>query len=300
MTGQPREISEIKLKNKNEIIVERYVGDEDVRFHTHDFIEIAYVESGEGTHEIQGGYSSPIEKGDVLLFNSSVAHAYFFNPGSTAVIYNCLFDPHVLDGSITKSDDFINIVYGYLFGELNRRADIKPYIVLKKATEVSGYFREMFAEYTEKQNGYAKVNAANLIRLLVEIFRIKRNETEREDSAYRDLIAHSAIKYMNEYYAEKISCDMLASRAYLSTGYFHKIFKAATGRSPIGYLQDIRMEKAAELLTATSLKVQKVAAAVGYSDMKHFYNSFYEKYGMTPKKYRDSKNKNNQQTEGIS
>ena len=291
MTVKPENVSAIKLKNKNEIIIERFVGDGNVRFHTHDFIEIAYIESGEGTHEIQGGYSSPIEEGDVLLFNSAVAHAYYFSPGSTAVIYNCLFDPHVLDGSITKSDDFINIVYSYLFDGLSRGGDGQPYIVLKKATETGRYFKEMFSEYTEKQNGYAKVNAANLVRLLVAIFRIRKRETECGDSAYLDLVVRSAIKYMNEYYAEKISCGMLASRAYLSTGYFHKVFRAATGVTPIEYLSRIRMEKAAELLVATQFPVQKVASAAGYSDMKHFYNSFRAAYGTTPKKYRDSEGK---------
>lgn len=289
MSKQSGAVSAIKLKNKNEIIVEKYESCEDVAFHTHEFIEIAYIEQGEGSHEIQGGYSSPIEKGDVILLNSSVAHSYTFKNGSTAVIYNCLFDPHLLNDSIAKSDDFINIVYSYLFDNISKNTDGKPYIVLKKATEVGGYFKEMFSEYTEKKNGYAKVNAANLIRLLVAIFRIKRNEAEYDDSAYRNSVAQSAARYMNEYYAEKITCEELAERAYLSTGYFHKIFKAATGKTPVEYLQNIRMEKAAELLSETSLNVQNVASEVGYSDMKHFYNGFYKKYKTTPKKYREDK-----------
>ena len=132
MTERRDKIRSIGLSDKNEIIVEKYVGDGEVSLHTHDFIEIAYVESGEGTHRIEGGYASPIEQGDVILLNSGVAHAYEFSPGSTAVIYNCLFDPLVLNRSITKSDDFINIVYSYLFGGLDRQDPEKePYIVLK-------------------------------------------------------------------------------------------------------------------------------------------------------------------------
>ncbi len=282
----------LSLNKKNEIIMQKCkctVG-KNVEMHSHRFIEIAYIASGNGIHEIGDGYSSQIKKGDLVLLNSNVSHGFKSEDIGQLVVYNCIFDPSVLRFAINKSDDFINIVYSCLFGGEKQSAVSKPYILLNDAGAVFPVINEMYTEYTEKPNGYEKINEANLIRLLVSIFRLQMSGRENSGGAYRHAIAESAVRYMNEYYNEKITVDMLASRAYLSAGYFHRIFKSVTGEAPIEYLQELRLQKAAELLSGSQSTVRQAAAAVGYSDMKHFYNIFYKKYGKTPKQYQDSVN----------
>ena len=282
----------LSLNKKNEIIMQKCkctVG-RNVELHSHRFIEIAYIASGSGIHDIGDGYSSQIKKGDLILLNANVSHGFKSEDIGQLVVYNCIFDPSVLRFAINKSDDFINIVYSCLFGGEKQSAVSKPYILLNDAGAVFPVINEMYTEYTEKPNGYEKINEANLIRLLVSIFRLQMSGRENSGGAYRHAIAESAKRYMNEYYNEKITCEMLASRAYLSTGYFHRIFKSVTGAAPIEYLQELRLLKAAELLSGSQSTVRQAAAAVGYSDMKHFYNIFYKKYGKTPKQYQDGVN----------
>lgn len=281
----------LSLNQKNEIIMQKCnctVG-RNVSLHKHKFIEIAYIASGNGIHDIGDGFSSRIEKGDLILLNSNVSHGFKSEDIDQLVVYNCIFDPSVLRFAITKSDDFINIVYSCLFDNEKQNSVSKPYIVLNGAERVFPIINEMYTEYTEKPNGYEKINEANLIRLLVSVFRLQMNAENSIGGAYRYAIAESAEKYMKEYYYEKITCEMLASRAYLSTGYFHRIFKSVTGESPIEYLQDLRLQKAADMLSNTQSTVRQTAAAVGYSDMKHFYKIFNKKYGQTPKKYQERK-----------
>ena len=279
----------LSLNRKNEIIMQKCkctVG-KNVELHSHRFIEIAYIASGSGIHDIGDGYSSQIKKGDLVLLNSNVSHGFKSEDVEQLTVYNCIFDPSVLRFAINKSDDFINIVYSCLFGSEKQSSVSKPYILLNDAGAVFPVINEMYTEYTEKPNGYEKINEANLIRLLVSIFRLQMSGGENGGGAYRHAIAESAVRYMNEYYNEKITCEMLASRAYLSTGYFHRIFKSVTGEAPIEYLQDIRLQKAADMLSSSSATVKQAAAAVGYSDMKHFYKIFGQKYGTTPKQYQD-------------
>ena len=282
----------LSLSKKNEIIMQKCrctIGN-NVDMHSHKFIEIAYIASGSGIHEIGDGYSSYVEKGDLILLNSNVAHGFKSEDVGQLTVYNCIFDPSVLRFAINKSDDFINIVYSCLFGSEKQSSVSKPYILLNDAGAVFPVINEMYTEYTEKPNGYEKINEANLIRLLVSIFRLQMSGGENGGGAYRHAIAESAMRYMKDYYNEKITCEMLASRAYLSTGYFHRIFKSVTGEAPIEYLQDIRLQKAAEMLSSSSATVKQTAAAVGYSDMKHFYKIFGQKYGTTPKQYQERKN----------
>lgn len=57
--------------------------------------------------------------------------------------------------------------------------------------------------------------------------------------------------------------------------------------SPKQYLQQLRMEKAAELLTNTTYKVSLISSSVGYDDQLAFSKNFKHFYGISPLKYRE-------------
>ena len=163
------------------------------------------------------------------------------------------------------------------------------FILIHNALCVSGILKEMFDEYTNAMDGYIQANRANLIRLLIAIFRQYKNmrSSKLGNTNYYQSIVESSIAFMQEYYAQNITCQTLSSRVYLSDGYLNKIFKKITGESPLHFLQSIRITKAAELLLSTSLPIATVASRVGYADMKYFYEIFKRQYGLTPKQYRD-------------
>ena len=286
MNGFYTEGNTLYLNDTSEIILQKCLVTESVALHKHRFIEIAYVDAGSGIHEIAGGLLSQIEKGDLMLFNAEVAHEYRVTPPGSLTVYNCLFDPSVIDASVSESDDFIRIVYDYLFEPAAHEPGQPPYIVLRHAESVADIIKEMHREYVSGQSGAAKMNAANLTRLLITIFRLKRSGKADNVAAYKQAIAESAKRYIETYYAGNISCDALAARAFVSTGYFHRIFKEVTGMTPVAYAQRVRLTEAARLLRETALSVRAAAEAVGYSDLKYFYSLFYKAFGTTPDKYR--------------
>jgi len=65
-------------------------------------------------------------------------------------------------------------------------------------------------------------------------------------------------------------------------------FKAATGKTPLRYLQEIRIANARELLKNSNLSVLEVAQRVGYRDSAHFSALFRELTQMTPSAFRKS------------
>ncbi|MEG0150180.1 MAG: helix-turn-helix domain-containing protein [Stenotrophomonas sp.] len=69
---------------------------------------------------------------------------------------------------------------------------------------------------------------------------------------------------------------------------FERRFRAATGYSPLAYLQEIRMQRARHLLDSTLHAVDEVAGLVGYGDVAHFRSLFTRMSGMTPSHYRDT------------
>lgn len=63
-------------------------------------------------------------------------------------------------------------------------------------------------------------------------------------------------------------------------------FQAATGKSPLAYLQCLRVEKGRRWLESTRIPVVEIADRVGYSDVRHFTRVFRRETGFTPGAYR--------------
>lgn len=85
--------------------------------------------------------------------------------------------------------------------------------------------------------------------------------------------------------------DALANamdKAGLTRRTFERRFRAATGYSPLAYLQEVRMQRARHLLDSTTHGVDDVASLVGYGDTAHFRGLFTRMSGMTPSPYRET------------
>jgi two-component system, response regulator YesN len=107
----------------------------------------------------------------------------------------------------------------------------------------------------------------------------------KEEDTGKKVMA-SAMTYMRENMAEKISLAAAASRAGVSYTHFSRLFKKRTGMNFSEYLMKVRMEEAKRLLDDPTFKVYEVAAKVGYNDPKHFSRAFRLYYDISPLEYR--------------
>ncbi len=80
-----------------------------------------------------------------------------------------------------------------------------------------------------------------------------------------------------EFEVETLARQMSVSRRQL----FRK-FKALAGCTPNVFIRDIRLKRAAELLTASRMTVSEIIYAVGFSDPKYFRAVFRERFGVLP------------------
>ena len=69
-------------------------------------------------------------------------------------------------------------------------------------------------------------------------------------------------------------------------GHLLRRFKQATGETPIGYLQQLRIDAAKRLLETSSLNVDQIMAAVGYEDRASFGQLFKTLAACSPQQYR--------------
>lgn len=87
---------------------------------------------------------------------------------------------------------------------------------------------------------------------------------------------------------ELFSLDDLAEELHFSPNYLRQLFKQKTGESFKEYFIRKRMEKAGELIKATNMKVQDIAANVGYSDQRYFSRCFKKYFECTPSEFREN------------
>lgn len=94
------------------------------------------------------------------------------------------------------------------------------------------------------------------------------------------------IDAMERRMAERLMVRDLAAIANLSPSRFAHLFRKAVGRPPLRYLNDLRLERARELLLRTTLLVSEVTVHVGYPDPSHFSRDFRTRFGVGPREYR--------------
>lgn len=95
-----------------------------------------------------------------------------------------------------------------------------------------------------------------------------------------------AVRYLHEHFSDPtLSNGILAKQASISEVYLRKLFLKQFGVTPHQYLTNIRMEKACQLLSSSSMRVTEVSAACGFSSVYHFCRAFKATHGMTPTAY---------------
>jgi two-component system, response regulator YesN len=89
-------------------------------------------------------------------------------------------------------------------------------------------------------------------------------------------------------FSRPLKVSLLAASINLSVSRFQHLFKKEVQISFIKYINNLRLEKARELLETTHFRVKGIRFAVGIKNEAHFLHNFREKFGATPKNYRKS------------
>ena len=107
-------------------------------------------------------------------------------------------------------------------------------------------------------------------------------------SAGRSDVVIKATHAMRRRLGEKIGLDEIAREVGLSPAYFSRVFKEETGVSFVSRLNDLRIERAKQLLRSTDRTILDIALEVGFSDQSHFSRVFRDRTDSSPARYRTS------------
>lgn len=254
------------------------------KYHCHDFLELAFILSGNGKYKIDGQVYD-VKEGDLLIFNQGTYHQAIVKEkeGGLMEVFLAATDIH-LGGLEMNHLPLTDGCVLHTMGELKLK--------------LTKLFASIEAEQDGLKPGMYHMLKAYLMQILLHIVREQTaalipGDSEHTQKRYafestgKTYVVERIIDYFENHYAEKISLDQIALNMYLSPFYISKIFKSETGDTPISYLINIRLERAMEILKAEEeLSIQEVALRVGYEDAYHFSKLFKKKFGVSPSAVR--------------
>lgn len=93
------------------------------------------------------------------------------------------------------------------------------------------------------------------------------------------------VQYMQEHYTESITVKQLAELAGVTLWQYTPIFQKLTGKKPLDYLTELRINHSKRFLLESAEPLREIARLVGFSDEYYFSRRFRQKTGITPGQY---------------
>jgi len=209
----------------------------------------------------------PIEKGMMFILFPGEWHTYYPDKNTGWKEYWIGFNGKMID----------NLVKEGFF------APSKPVFNVHINETIVSLYNEAINVSSAQESGFQHLLAGIVGRLISLAYFHDRNSQFQESDAANKIGQAKVMIYDN---FTTITPEEIASKLCLSYSSFRKTFKEYTGFSPAKFINDVRMRKAKELLTNTSMNIKEVAYNVGYNNHDYFFTAFRHMTGQTPAEYR--------------
>nr|MCR5544989.1 AraC family transcriptional regulator [Lachnospiraceae bacterium] len=182
-------------------------------------------------------------------------------------------------GKLSKNDlehwKNLLVVASTLCARAAIEAGVEPYI----AYRVSGFY---INKGSSSDDVFKVITYRN--QAVEELTQLVRNHNnQRHTSSY----TMQCKDYIKKHYREKIYLENISSSLGISDSYLSRLFKQETGIRLQDYIVQIRLERAANLLVYSNEPISRIAEYVNFSSQSHFGKQFKEKFGFTPRVYRE-------------
>ena len=147
---------------------------------------------------------------------------------------------------------------------------------------------DSYDEYMSKDVCYKLPIRANIYLSMTALLRHycgKKNDSERLE--YHNVLRlRPVINYISQHYTDKIYIDELSSIIMVSPDYFTKMFRDSIGKTPIGYINGIKVNRSMQLLISTDKSIAEIADEIGFYNANYFHKIFKQYMGESPLAYR--------------
>lgn len=248
--------------------------------HWHKDFEIIRVISGELSIFLNN-IPYLLHKGDVIFVQCGTLHR-----GEPE---NCEYECIVLDLNLLRRRQN-DTVSGFITPVVNGNLGINC-LLNKNDDLIYATTNSLFSAMRQKSEYYELDVCSLLLKLFSELYR-KNYFFSVKKSHNTGKQAQTIIKlldWIEENYTEIITLEKLSEISGLNKKYICRIFKEYTSKTPINYINEIRIEAACHEITVNGSSITKAAYDCGFNDLSYFSKVFKANKGLSPKDYRNKK-----------
>lgn len=231
--------------------------------------QLVYITRGSGYFSSQSYKEQKIQSGTMILLFPGEWHSYAPDPDTGWDEYWVGFrGPHI-DRRVEKR---------FFCKE-------EPLHEIGLSATIVSLYEDIMKFASQEKSGYQQMISSIVLHILGSVFYKKRNKAFTNNYVI-DKINEARI-LMKEHIESPLSPEEIASQLSLGYSWFRRMFKEYTGVSPAQYQLQLKLMRAKELLTGTSLNISEIAYQLRFENAGQFSTFFRKKEGMTPSQFRE-------------
>ena len=245
-----------------------------ISLHHHNETELLFIREGRFPCTVDGE-RLVLGRGEMLFINSRVPHSTRpENAKYDMIQINC---DSLLFGSSPKMISALLAKGGKSYHLFTR----------SEAAEFDFLFERVFTELSKDREGKNQflLGALHMICSRLIARGLIANPDELVESKKLEKLS-AALSHISENYASQITTPELAAMCNLNTAYFCELFKSATGKTAIEFINALRIRRAEELISTTDMNMTEIALALGFSSPSYFDRVFRRINGNSPREFR--------------
>ena len=252
--------------------------------HWHNSFELIEVVEGKFFCNVDGS-EFLINKGNICIINRGRLH-HIYTEDHNAI--KCRKKTIIFNPDYFIKDQ--NIYEKYILPLLEKDAFAHIQFNIKKGIglDINTLMKEIEALEDEKPIGYELEEYSLIYKVIRYLYLAYQSSKQTIHTAYdaNVQIQRNMTSFIHEHFGSKIGLEDIAEAGQVSKSTCIRLFHKYTGKSPIDFLNNYRLQMSAEKLVTTSEQITEIAYACGFGQPSYFNRLFLKEYNMTPNQYR--------------
>ncbi|UKS28467.1 AraC family transcriptional regulator [Paenibacillus sp. HWE-109] len=246
--------------------------------HAHTWFEFNYILSGQMVTHF-GDELVQVGEGDFFLIPPGTIHSHSYTRGNPheGICLRWRIRPASTEKTDVQGESF--------FTRLQRLQEWNPGSYRDNG-RLHGLLEQFFLEALTGQSELAL--QLLLIHLLeyLSLLQMTMQGQVSSSTAVKDPLVRKVEVYLEDFQSNRLSVGELAASLHMSYGHLSRQYKKLTGQTIINRMNQIRLEKAKELMKLPGLRIAEIAEQAGFADLCYFSRAFKKHYGASPQNYR--------------
>lgn len=258
--------------------------------HAHEFYEIVLILQNSCRHIYQQDETTLLPC-DLFMIPPHRSHMLHFT--EDVLYYNCQFFADALP--VEWMEDVQSLTYDRLKANFGGFTDLfsidRQGILHLNSEEKNETVRILDLILKEQNSNYSDGERMKRILLCLLLARMKRMRDQRfilnsGPGDWKEKIVHETLSAFEKRLDQDWNMDELAARYNISSGYFRRIFREITGMPPRQFLNQVRINRAVDMIQHQGSSIYDAAYSIGIHDLNYFSRLCRQLTGYPPSHFR--------------